>query len=106
MIAAANGITKLAGETLTILVDFTERLDANELLTGTPTVTQVGLAVTGVAVTTVDLTKDGVEIAAGKGVQLLLAGGTRGYRNWVEVLADTDKGGPDRTGLKFQVTVE
>ncbi len=71
---------KAPGETRNITIDYAQKLDSGELLTGTPTVTgaPTGLTIANVAVNTVALTINGQSRVAGQAVGFTAAGGTAG----------------------------
>lgn len=72
---------KGAAETRNVSVDFSGRLDAGELLTGTPTITEnttSDLTITNKVVSTDTLTIRGNKIGPGQAVQCRVAGGTAG----------------------------
>lgn len=65
------------GETRAPRISFEGRLSAGELLTGTPSVVEIGtadLTVSNVAVNTAALTIDGQAVAVGQAVQCLVTG--------------------------------
>jgi len=71
--------SKKAGETRTIVVPFIDKLREGEVLTGTPTVTELvtaALTITDVVVTSQDVTIRGQVIDSGKAVQFSVSGGT------------------------------
>ena len=82
------------------IVDFTDELDAGELLTGTPTVDELDtsdLTITNESVNTAELTTypDGpdmpaVTVAIGKAVQFHVTGALAGIAYTLRVLAATD----------------
>jgi len=84
---------KADSEERNFAVDFIGRLDAGELLTGTPTVAEIGssdLAITNVVINTIALTINGVAVAIGQAIQYKVTGGTVGttYRLLVTALTD------------------
>lgn len=106
---APETYTKAAYASLSCTVDFgassrplTGQLDAGELLTGTPTVTQLSKTVagadditaTGVTVNAAADEANGRTVAIGEGVQLLLPGGTAGCTYTFAVRCTTDAGRP------------
>ena len=86
-----------ANETRFHAVDFSGKLDTGELLTGTPTVTEIDTAVltiTNKAVNTVALTINGATAAIGEAVQFKVVGAaiSRGTTYRVFVSCTTDAG--------------
>lgn len=83
-VRALRPLTKLAGESLPICVDFTALLATSETLSGSPTVTvsPVGLTTANEAVLAAAYTPlgGGDSVAIGKGASLLLTGGNSGQR--------------------------
>jgi len=78
MVKILPGIPEIsAGETDDGAVDFTDRLDSGETLSGTPTVTEVtssDLTISSVAVNTATLTMFDTTIAIGAAVQFTVSG--------------------------------
>ena len=83
---------KSPGDTAAIAMDFTPLLRSGELLTGTPTVTEVDgsdLTIANVGKNTAQITVNGSTVAIGAAVQCTVAGGSAGkYR--VRVSCGTD----------------
>lgn len=70
--------TMSAGEARLVSIDFTDKLDAGELLTGTVTVTvsPTGPTISNKAVSATALTINGRSVIAGQAVQFLVSGAT------------------------------
>ena len=74
-------------------VDFQDKLDSGELLTGTPTAAEVttsDLTLDTVAVNTAALTVNGRSVAIGQGVQFRIQSGTAGTTYTILLTATTD----------------
>lgn len=84
--------TKTVSEVRNSAFDFTDALDDEELLTGTPTVEDPagGLTIDNVRVNTAAIEILGVEVAVGKAVQWRVSGGTAGVTYTLDIEADTD----------------
>lgn len=98
---ASKPITKKPGETLLVSVDFTLyglRLDVNEKLSGTPTITPPsGITSSNPTVNTATFKNQrGRDVAVGRGVQFTLTGGTDGESYSIAVSCQTD-GSPVQT---------
>jgi hypothetical protein len=68
-----------AGAARNVAIDFTDKLDTGELLTGTPTITEVttsDLTLSNKAVSTASLTILGETVAIGKAVQFKVSAGS------------------------------
>lgn len=84
---------KVDSEVRNVAVSFANKLDSGELLTGTPTATEVSttdLTISDVAVNTAALTISGVSVAVGEAVQFKVSGGTAGVKYKVRVTCATD----------------
>lgn len=84
---------KTANETRLAAVSFVDALDSGELLTGTPTVTEVStsdLTIDNEQTNTAAITVDGVSVAVGQAVQFTVAGGTVDTLYRIEVQCGTD----------------
>lgn len=106
-VEAVNTFEKLVGEDpVTVLLDFSERLDDDETLEGTPevSVASTGLLVQSPVVTTEDKTRDGVTIPAGKGIQVSISGGSARSSYWFKVLCGTSAS--DKAGMRCRVDVK
>jgi len=82
-----------AGETRNVKIDYTDKLDSGELLTGTPTITEVtssDLTLANKAVSTAQLTINGATVAIGAAVQFNVTGGTAGTEYKVKIIATSD----------------
>lgn len=82
-----------AGETRMVAVSFIGKLDSGELLTGTPTVTEVtttDLTLDNKAVNTAALTIDGATVAVGQAIQFSVTGGTAGTTYQITCSCGTD----------------
>ncbi len=94
-----NTNKKIAAETKFVLISFGEKLDDLEVLTGTPTASEVGssdLTLSDVGLNPADQTIRGQKILANKGVQFLVAGGTARKDYTIRLTASTD-GSPSQT---------
>lgn len=83
----------MEGETRLCAVSFAEKLDSGELLTGTPTVTELttaDLTIDNVAVNVAALTVDGESAAIGQAVQFRVAGQQAGTTYSLRVQCGTD----------------
>lgn len=81
-----------ANETRNLAVDFTDKLDSGEELTGTPTVTgsPSGLTIASIAVSAGSLTILGTSVDSGKAVTCSVSGGAAGTRYTLTVTCGTD----------------
>jgi hypothetical protein len=86
-----------AGSKRTYIIDYTERLRGDDLLSGTPTlaeVTSTDLTISGgrvnVAAETFTLNRQTVTVAIGKGVLFEVSAGTAGARYAINVEINTD----------------
>lgn len=83
-VRALRPLTKLAGESLPVCVDFTALLATAETLSGSPTLTvsPAGLTTANAAVLAAAYSPlgGGDAVAIGKGVSLLVTGGSSGQR--------------------------
>lgn len=98
---SASPIVKKPGESLLVSVDFSLyglRLNANELLVGTPVITTPdGITASNPTVNTAVFTNQrGREVPAGRGVQFVLTGGTDGESYSIGVACGTN-GSPAQT---------
>lgn len=84
--------TMSAGETRLVSIDFTNKLDSGELLTGsvTTTVSPTGPTISNAAVSTAALTINGETVAIGQAVQFKITGVTAGTTYVVTVTVGTD----------------
>jgi hypothetical protein len=92
-----------AGETESCAVDFTDRLDSGELLTGTPTVTEVttaDLTLGSKAVNTSALTMFGSTVAVGAAVQFTVSGQQASSLYTLSITVSTDAT-PARTFARY-----
>jgi hypothetical protein len=88
---------KHASETRTISINYTDKLDTGEALTGTPTVAEVStsdLTISGAQLNSGELTINGETVAASKAVQCQVAGGTSGSTYSLSVTVSTDATSP------------
>lgn len=87
-------LNKKAAETRTFHVDLSHKLYTDELLSGTPTVTEVGtsaLTISGVELTTSPTTPWGrMFIPTSRGVQFTVAGGMAGTLYTIRITVTTD----------------
>lgn len=84
-----------AGETRNVSIDFAGKLDSGELLTGTPTVEEVGssaLTITNKQVNATSKTINGRDAAAGEAVQFRVSGLVAGTSYLIKVTVSTDDG--------------
>jgi len=82
-----------AGATRNHAVSFADWLDSGELLSGTPTITEVttsDLTITNKAISTATLTINGISVATAAAVQMTVAGGTAGTTYVIKILVATD----------------
>ena len=84
--------SKTANEVRNLAVDFTDKLDSGEALTGTPTVTSSpsGLTIASQAVSTGALTILGTSVSTGNAVTCSVSGGSAGTRYTLTVQCGTD----------------
>lgn len=84
--------SKTANEVRNLAVDFTDKLDSGEALTGTPTVTSSpsGLTIASQAVSTGALTILGTSVSSGNAVTCSVSGGSAGTRYTLTVQCGTD----------------
>lgn len=85
--------SKRAGETRTVFVDLGPKLSADELLTGTPTVEEIGssdLTITGVGLNVLDETVAGRLASVDQAVVFTVAGGVAGTEYRLRITAGTD----------------
>lgn len=96
-VRALRPLTKLAGEAVPTCVDFTSLLATAETLSGSPTVTvsPAGLSTANAAVLTAAFSPlaGGDDVAIGKGVSLLLSGGSSGQRYTLTITCATSTAG-------------
>ncbi len=92
-VRALRPLTKLAGEAIPTCVDFSALLATAETLSGSPTVTvsPAGLTAASAAVLTAAFTPlaGGDVVAIGKGISVLLSGGSSGQRYTLTVTCTT-----------------
>ena len=83
---------KTASEVRLVSVSFSGKLDENELLTGTPTVTDAtgDLTLNNKAVNTAALKINRATVPVGEAVQFSVAGGTAGEQYIINILCSTD----------------
>jgi len=84
--------SKTAAEVRNLAVDFTDKLDSGELLTGTPTVSgdPAGLTIASVAVSAGALTILGTSVLTGQAVTCSVSGGSAGTRYTLTIQCGTD----------------
>lgn len=95
-------------ETRNVVVDFQDRLDSGELLTGTPTATEVttaDLTIDNVAKNSSSLTVLGRSVAANQAVQFRVTGGDAGTTYVVRVTCGTDATPPQTLSTDVRVKV-
>lgn len=96
MTKAIQRPTKTASEVRNVAVSFSGKLDDGELLTGTPTVTEVSpsspqaLSFSNIAVNTAALTINGVTVPIGEAVQFSLSGGVANTAYTIKIAVGTD----------------
>jgi hypothetical protein len=84
---------KAESEVRNVAVEYTGKLDSGELLTGSPTVAEVGssdLTIANVAVSSATLTINGVSALAGQAVTFNVTGGAAGRQYKIQITAATD----------------
>lgn len=83
--------TMSAGETRLVSVDFSAKLDAGELLTGavTTAISPSGPTISNAAVSTADLTINGVTVITGQAVQFKITGVAAGTDYAVTITVGT-----------------
>jgi len=108
--SSANEIRhKHASETRTISVDYTDKLDSGESLSGTPTITEVtssDLTISGAQLNSGALTINGVSVAANKAAQCQVAGGTSGTTYQVLIQVGTDASSPGAQTFYDTIKIE
>jgi len=85
--------SKRTGETRLVSVDYTDKLDAGELLTGTPTIVEVttsDLTLANKVVNTAALTIRNRTVIIGQAVQFSVAGGQDGAAYTIQITVTTD----------------
>ena len=95
-ITSTDRLYKHPDELLLFTFDYTNDLGSNETLTGTPTVEEItttDLTIGTPAINSSAVTVNGVEIAAGKAVQVTIAAGVDGSTYKLECDADTTVSG-------------
>ena len=100
---------KHASETRTISVDYTDKLDSGESLSGTPTITEVtsaDLTISGAQLNSGALTINGVSVAANKAAQCQVAGGTSGTTYQVLIQVSTDASSPGAQTFYDTIKIE
>jgi len=101
--------SKTASEVVNCSVDFTGKLDSGELLTGTPTVTELtssDLTISSVAVSTSTLTINGVSVATGAAVTYSVSGGTADTDYTLIVTCGTDATPAQTRVVRTRLTVD
>ncbi len=101
--------SKTASEIKNAACDFTGKLDTGEVLTGTPTVVEVGtsdLTLSNKVVSTAVLTILGRSVAIGKAVQFSVEGGTAGRSYEILITVDTDSSPAQRLTAKLPLEVK
>jgi len=108
--ARANEIRhKHASETRTISIDYSDKLDSGEALTGTPTVSEVSssdLTLSGAQLNSGELTINGETVAANKAVQCQVAGGSSGSTYSILVSVGTDASSPGAQTFYDTIKIE
>lgn len=82
-----------AGDTEVVSIDYGNHLDSGELLTGTPTVTEVttsDLTLANKAVSTAALTINNQAVAVGEAVQFSVTGQVAGTEYTIQITVSTD----------------
>lgn len=80
------------GSTRLVAIGFTDWLDAGVLLTGTPTIVEVGttdLTITNKAINTGTIVVDDITCLAGQAVQFLVTGAVAGTTYTIKVIVGT-----------------
>lgn len=83
---------KRVSEVRNVAIDFQGKLDTSELLTGTPTVTEVDttdLTLASKVVSTAELTIRGTTVAIGEAVQFRVSGGVAGGEYTIRISVTT-----------------
>jgi hypothetical protein len=96
---------KRASETVLVPVDFTDRLDENTTLSGTPTVEELyanSLTISSISISGATAF-DWRPIAANKALTFLLAGGTAGTEYTLRVTVSTDDSQTLMKEISFRV---
>ena len=81
-----------AGSTVLMAVEYTQALDAGELLTGTPTITEVtttDLTITNKLVNSTTLVVNDISCIAGQAVQCLVTGAVAGTTYMIKIEVST-----------------
>jgi|DEB0MinimDraft_3_1074331.scaffolds.fasta_scaffold14301_2 hypothetical protein len=86
-----------------ISLDLTATLDTAETVTGTPTVSVIGLTLGSAAFNTSAVTINGAEVAIGKAIQFSCSGGTAGQYYTITVTYSTTE---SRSGLEALLTLQ
>ena len=84
---------KTASEVRNVSISFADVLDSGELLTGTPTVTEIttsDLTFASETVNTGALTVNGLSVTAGQAIQFRVSGGSANVDYNVQLIAGTD----------------
>ena len=88
--------TKTVSEVRNVSVSFAEKLDSGELLTGTPTLSEVNasspqaLTFSNIAVSTTLLTINDTSVAIGEGIQFKVSGGVTNTLYDINISVGTD----------------
>lgn len=88
--------SKTVSEVRNAVVSFSGKLDSGELLTGTPTVTEVNasspqaLTIANIAINTTELTINDISTAIGEAVQFSVSGGIAGTVYTIKIVCSTD----------------
>lgn len=92
MVFATQIRSKGSQETRNVAVSYADKLEAGELLTGTPTITDStgDLTLSNKVVSTGSLTINGVSVAAGAAVTFTVAGGTASTTYDIRIQCGTD----------------
>mgnify|MGYP003136659671 FL=1 len=98
--------SKDASETRKVSVDYTDKLDSGETLSGTVTVAEqdtTDLTLTGSGVNSSSMTINGRTVAADSSVSFTVAGGTVGKVYVVQITVDTSNSQTFVDDVKLQV---
>ncbi len=93
MVYATQIRQKGSNETRNVAVSYADKLESGELLTGTPTITEVtssDLTLSNKIVSTGSLTINGVSVSAGQAITFTVAGGTSSTVYTIRIQCGTD----------------
>jgi len=93
MVYATQIRQKSSSEVRNVAISYADKVESGELLTGTPTITEVSssdLTLSNKIVSTGALTINGVSVAAGAAITFTVAGGTAGTTYDIRIQCGTD----------------